>query len=293
MQATVRVPGTCGELVQGQINGSDFLITCPTNLYSYVSIRLNKEKKVDCPPDKWKARKAFEETLKFFKQPDYGGEVQIKSEIPIGKGMASSTADIVGVCLATANALGETISNKEIAKIALSIEPTDGIMFKGITLFDHREGNLIENLGFPPKMKILVIDLGGNVDTIHFNRINFDYVKIANQQEIEKALSLVKRGIQQGDISLIGEGATISALCNQKILFKPELEQIIEISSEMGAVGVNVAHSGTVMGILYRPEFQDFEPLKYKLNEKFKKRFKFYETELISGGGEIVESARW
>ena len=38
--ATVAVPGTCGELVQGVVDGTSFLVTCPVNLYSTVSVEL-------------------------------------------------------------------------------------------------------------------------------------------------------------------------------------------------------------------------------------------------------------
>ena len=30
----VRAPGTCGEFLQGSINGQSFLVTCPINRYS-------------------------------------------------------------------------------------------------------------------------------------------------------------------------------------------------------------------------------------------------------------------
>ena len=31
----VRAPGTCGEFLQGSINGQSFFVTCPINRYSY------------------------------------------------------------------------------------------------------------------------------------------------------------------------------------------------------------------------------------------------------------------
>lgn len=305
---TVRTPGTCGELAQGVIDGNCFHITCPVDLFSYISVE--SAKKTEIPFNKWKTKKAVEKMLKLFRgkinpvrnnpanrdadmiahrtSNGVNLKVQIQSEIPVSKGMASSTADIVGVCLGIANLLERKISDDDISKIALSIEPTDGIMFPGITLFDHREGKIKEYLGSAPKMKILVVDLGIRVDTIEFNKKMFLHRHLSNQKKIKKAFELIKTGIRQNDIRKIGEGATISALCNQKILYKPELEKILDIGLKMGAVGVNVAHSGGVIGILLDYEFSDIESLKTKLQEKFKKRFKFYETELITGGGQIV-----
>ena len=38
--ATVRTPGTCGELVQGTRAGVAFHVTCPIDLYSTVTVQL-------------------------------------------------------------------------------------------------------------------------------------------------------------------------------------------------------------------------------------------------------------
>ncbi|MFN3966957.1 MAG: hypothetical protein ACK4JE_04605 [Endomicrobiia bacterium] len=288
-RSIVKVPGSCGELVQGRINGKDFLVSCPVNLFSYVSVTVDTTGEIKCSQAKWKSKLAMRKTLDFFQLKNFGGEIKINSEIPVGKGMASSTADIVGVCLATSNAIGKSLQEIDIAKIALSIEPTDGTVFKGITLFDHRKGLLYEHLGASPRMKIFAIDLGGYVDTIEFNKNDFTRIHQSNESEIVNALNLVRRGIKEKNISLIGKGATISAKANQKILFKLELEKIIELSYQFEALGVNVAHSGTMVGILLKPEFDKIDILKLKIQETFQRKFQYYELELIGGGGESIE----
>ncbi|WP_162240362.1 hypothetical protein [Nocardia arizonensis] len=47
--------------------------------------------------------------------------------------------------------------------------------------------------------------------------------------------------------------ATASARLNQRFLEKPELETLVEIAAEHGAAGVQVAHSGSVAGVLFDP----------------------------------------
>lgn len=37
----VKVPGTCGELWQGVLDGTHLLITCPVNIYSYIKINID------------------------------------------------------------------------------------------------------------------------------------------------------------------------------------------------------------------------------------------------------------
>ena len=288
-EVTVKVPGTCGELVQGIFDGKLVHITCPIDLYSYVTINVDNGDEIKCPDDKWKSRLAMRKIFELFQFVDLGGEIKIQSEIPVSKGMASSTADIVGVCLGIATILGKKVSKYDIAKIAISIEPSDGIMFEGISLFNHREGKLIENFGESPSIKILIIDLGGYVNTLEFNKNDFTEIHLSTYNEIGNAIELVRKGIKQNDIYSIGKGATISAMCNQKILFKPELNKIIDIAMNIGAVGVNVAHSGTIIGILVNKSFDKLEILRNKIRQKVKRECRFYDAQLVNSGGRIVE----
>ena len=66
-----------------------------------------------------------------------------------------------------------------------------------------------------------------------------------------EAVSLIEEGICLGDPLRIGRGATLSAIANQQLLLNPHLEAALELSSRTGAAGVNVAHSGTVIGMLF------------------------------------------
>lgn len=49
----------------------------------------------------------------------------------------------------------------------------------------------------------------------------------------------------------------LSARTHQRILRKPQLETVIGLAKEVGALGVNVAHSGTVIGLLLDPNQAD------------------------------------
>ncbi|PUU86393.1 MAG: GHMP kinase, partial [Halanaerobium sp.] len=46
-QVILRVPGSCGELLQGSIDDQNFLISCPINLYTEVKAHfIDSEKKI-------------------------------------------------------------------------------------------------------------------------------------------------------------------------------------------------------------------------------------------------------
>lgn len=289
MYVSVKIPGSCGELVQGQIEGINFHITCPVSIFSRVTAYFsNSNRKIKCSPKKKKAAKAAEKTLGYLDGKNVPIGLKFCSQIPVGKGMASSTADIAGSCFAVANLLRKNLTFSQIARIASEIEPTDGIIHKGIVCFDHIRGKLIEKLGYPPPMKILIVDPGGKIDTLVFNRRkDLSILRKVNEKLIKEAYFLVKKGIEEKDPELIGIGATISSVCNQVILYKPELTKIISLSKRYGALGVNVAHSGVVMGILLPPDFSRIDKLEEKIKRECGAHLKFYQAKIIEGGPRI------
>lgn len=201
--------------------------------------------------DRSKALRAVELTLAALGFGPGKGWLKLHRPAPPGKGLGTSTADICATVWATAAALGARLSPAQVAAIALSIEPTDGVMFPGLALFDHRRGRIARLLGPPPPMRVLILDPGGEVDTLEFNRrADLEPGSRCKEDLVRQALGKVLTGIRRGDPHLVGEGATLSALANQAILPKPDLEVIARAVRQLGAYGVAAAHSGTVIGVL-------------------------------------------
>ena len=164
--------------------------------------------------------------------------------------MGSSSADVIGAIAATGLALGQELKPTDIGRLAVKEEPTDGVMFPGIALFDHREGLLMEELGMPPPMEIVALDFGGLIDTVEFNREDRRTSWESLSGITDEALQLVRHGITERDPKLIGKGATLSAQANQHILYKPQLQSVIDFAESIDASGITVGHSGTIIGIL-------------------------------------------
>ena len=278
-------PGTCGELAQGMLNGVLCLVTCPIDIRSTATVELRPgDGIVDAPPDSPKAAQAVRATLEHLGETDADARLSLDSILPRGKGMASSTADVAASIAATAAAAGRHLEPEQVAKIALGVEPSDGVMFPGISVFDHREGRIARPLGEPPPMRVLALDFGGVVDTLEFNSVARDKALKSQESRMSEAVSLIETGLLRGNPLFIGKGATVSAIANQEVSFNPYLDDVLAFSAEVGGFGVNVAHSGTVIGIL----MPDQSSLVTQAAAHARKRFDCLEATLrcrVTGGG--------
>lgn len=256
-EARVLMPGGCGELVQGTLDGVPFLVTCPIDRWSQVAVRLSEDGEWRILADSPKAATAVRAALDYFGCPERGGCLEISSTLPRGKGYASSTADTAGAIYALAYALGRTVTPRTVARLALEVEPSDSVMFPGLALMDHRTGQGFEPLGDAPDLDLVVVDEGGTVDTLAFNRLDRRHLLRALAPQHREALDVLRRGLCDGDPAAIGHAATLSALAHQRILPKALLPEMLVLCREIGALGVCVAHSGTLLGLMLDPTRHD------------------------------------
>ena len=105
--ATVRAPGVCGELVQGMLDGVYYLVTCPIDYFSRVTVELFEDTpRVDAPEDCAKTAAAVAQTLEQLGRSGLAARVTVGNPIPRSKGMGSSSADLSAAIAATGLALG-------------------------------------------------------------------------------------------------------------------------------------------------------------------------------------------
>ena len=285
----MRAPGVCGELVQGMLGDAYFLVTCPIDFFSRVRVELYAgAPEVSGPDNCPKAAAAVRAALAYLGRDELGAVLTINNPIPRSKGMGSSSADVAAAIAATGLALGRELSPNEVAQLALSVEPTDGVMFPGIALFDHREGRIIEELGTPPPTEVIALDFGGSVDTLEFNRVDRRSLWQSLQPETDEALRLVRSGIQDGDPARIGRGATLSAQAGQRVLPKPQLPRVLEFAESVGAAGVNVGHSGTIIGVLVDAMQRRGRSIFRQAREAFPEAEQAHHFRIFAGGMQVV-----
>jgi L-threonine kinase len=290
-EARVLMPGGCGELVQGTLDGVPFLVTCPIDRWSQVAVRLSEDGVWRVPADSPKAAAAIQAALDYFGCPEQGGSVKISSTLPRGKGYASSTADTAGTIYALAHALGRSVTPWIVARLALAVEPSDSVMFPGLALMDHRTGRRSELLGDAPDLALVVADEGGTVDTLAFNRPDRRRVLRALAPQHREALDVLRRALRDGDLEAVGEAATLSAMAHQRILPKVLLPEMLALCREVGALGVCVAHSGTLLGLMLDPAVHDVDGIAGYVRRHLPSTIWASVQRVVGGGPRPVEQA--
>lgn len=244
--------GTCGELLQGVMaeNDVDFLVTLPIRAGS--TAVFEPDPRMDCvhvhPARKTKSRRLAELILRRRGIPG-GGRLHVCCELPEGKGLASSSADLVATARAVADATGHGADPAEIESYLRAIEPSDGVMYPGVVAFYHRQVRLHTQLGAPPPLTIVTADEGGVIDTITFNRTPKPFTA-ADKREYSSLLRILTTALATQDAEAVGYVATRSAIMNSPLHPREHLDTVIAEARCLGALGVVVAHSGTTIGML-------------------------------------------
>lgn len=257
--------GTFGELLQGVLPNSKehFLVTLPIDSCShslFVPDTKSTEIKV-FPSHKKKSLLLAQAILKNF-NIETGGKLLIESELLEGKGLASSSADLVATAKAVLSAINKNIHISDLLQFLKQIEPSDGVMYSNCVAFYHRKVTLLNKLGILPCATIIGIDEGGIVDTIEYNKLGHSF----SDSELNMYATLLEEitsAFQENDLYRIGHIATQSAIMNQKYNPKIYLDHFINISKKHHCAGVVVAHSGTCVGILLDESDKSFLEKKH------------------------------
>jgi L-threonine kinase len=255
--------GSFGEILQGVLpSGQKFLVNLPITLESRATVTLlssayDREKEDRFAVAYMHHPKAHKAVLTLMKRRGYYGHdfaLSIASEIPIGKGLSSSTADMT----AALRAFGQATSNvsfPDIDDVLRQIEPNDGIHYPGTAVYAHADGCLIAQYDYIPPWTIVGVDAGGEVDTVSFNarsRVWPDEAKVW----WEWALSEARDGLEHRDAEALARIATLSTDRWQQTHPKSHYPSVRTLLEETDALGVVNTHSGTYLGLIY-PRGQD------------------------------------
>lgn len=252
-----------GEVVQGIFYSADGapehgLVTLPCSLFrTRARFRpLRSGPLMVEPGDRTRARTAARLTLDALGYTGWGGSIRIDGNVPLQWGCGSSTTDVLTVIRAVADAFGAVLEPAWIARLAVASETASDSLMYGpdrAVLFAQRRGSLLADLGGPlPRVRVLGFNTENDhgVETLALPPIPYSTWEV---EAFRAILGLLRRAVEQGDPALLGRVATASTLINQRHRPKRFMPELLGLYREVGALGIQVAHSGTVAGLLFEP----------------------------------------
>lgn len=289
-RARALCPGSVGEVLQGVIGGREVLVSLTVDRFSEMEVILDAGVS-STPPGLWKSKKALELALEYFRGGHLRERVTLRrrKSLPEGKGFASSTADIAATVGAVAHLLGRKIREEEIARLALSIEPTDGTFFPSWCLFDHLRGEVFLALAVPRHLGVVVVELPGEVPTLLVDREKLRRHFERFSRETEKAFELLERGLEEGDLALVGKAATLSSAIMQEYERSEIFFLLSQALQDIRALGVNRAHTGNAFGVLFDLRLVSLEEARRRVSEVLRgKDVTLWTARAIGGGIRVV-----
>ena len=260
---TGRAHGHHGEILQGAFrSGGEVrrgLVTLPCPSYwSKATVALEGDTAARLsvrPAWKTKARRAVALVLDALGVEGLGGVVRVASNIEPGRGCGSSTSDVTAAIHATLDATGRFLPSAAIARLAVAAEgASDATFWDRPVLFAQRQGLVIEDFGSPlPRLEVLAFATapdGVGIDTLALPAPRY------GEDEIERFEGLraeLRGALARSDARGIAAVATHSARLNQRYLPQPGFDEIAALAPRVGAIGIQVAHSGEVGGMLFEP----------------------------------------
>ncbi|AFJ46577.1 GHMP kinase [Shimwellia blattae] len=283
--AQARCPGSCGELIQGWILGSEKLVSCPVDWFSEVTVCRGAPHAAERPL----MRAMVSQVVQWLGYPaSYASELSIRwhSTLPVARGMASSTADLAATALATARLLDYPACEQQIARWCVALEPTDSTLFRSLTLFDHLQGQQRIPCPGTPVLDVLVLESDQQLTTADYHRRDRRALLLDGAPQLERAWQLLYRACLHNDPRLAGEAAMCSAIASQALLPKPGFNQLRALVEEFDMYGLAVAHSGSVVGLLLDRHRHDVEKIIATLRTREAGRYypRQHLLRMISGG---------
>lgn len=251
-------PASCGEIIQGWILGGEKLVSCPVDWYSEVEITHGSP----LPGERTQMRAMVRQVLAHWQLPvalSHEIRIDCRSTIPVAKGMASSTADIAATAVATARHLGLMLDEATLARLCVTLEPTDSTLFRSLTLFDHIGAQTTQPCEGLPPVDVLLLESPLTLRTADYHQLPRKHILMANAAVLDNAWHNVQRACRENDPARLGEAATHSAIASQQLLPKPCFNELLALVEHCGLYGLNVAHSGSVVGLLLDRHQHDIE----------------------------------
>ncbi|GGX31045.1 GHMP family kinase ATP-binding protein [Streptomyces lomondensis] len=252
--------GTLGELYQGPLRaGPDpdiAVVSFPVERYSRVSFTPGAAPGPHRPPPLGeKSATAARLFLEHYGLRLPPGEWTAHSELRVGVGMASSTADIVATLRCLFQVFSLPYDRGVVVGILAAIERADSVFLDEFALYLSGRHRLVRRLGRDIGFHTAFVTEPGTVDTAAVTPLLLEHYR-RRGDAYERCLTGLLTGFARGDAAAVARAATTSAVLSQEVLPKATFASVLAHRERFGADGVFVAHTGCLTGYLFtrRPD---------------------------------------
>lgn len=247
--------GTLGELLQGPVMRDGELhiglVSLPLKRYSRVRFVGDPDGHTsDDLVAKTRCRRAIELYLDRHGVSLPEGCWSCESELPTGKGMASSTADIVATIRCLDSVFRRRTPLESITAILREIERSDSVFLDHYALYLSGRQEVVHGFGDQPRFEVCYVDEGGCVDTEAMGPALLRHYRArlsAYMQNLDHAIN----AFSASNTRAIAGCATRSAALSQELNPKRCFDALVREQHRFGADGIVVAHTGTLLGYLF------------------------------------------
>ena len=180
---------------------------------------------------------------------DFTGEVHIKSEIPISRGLKSSSAVSNAVVLATTRAVGKDLPDMDIVLTGIeqsiragvtitgAFDDASACYFGGAVVTDNRNFTILQRGTLDPDLEILLHVPDRRISKASIKGLDFSPIR----KEVEKALDLALRGDYLRAMEL-------NSKAYSKVL--DVSEDVAELARKKGALAAGISGTGPATAIV-------------------------------------------
>jgi len=247
--------GTLGELFQGPCRGSSgelgiAVVSLPIKRYSYAHFIKGEGGASSVPADKSKSMEIVRRYLRHHDLEMPVGRWRYASELVQGKGMASSTADLVATIRCLDALFGLDSDAQLIARLMRDVERSDSVFLEDVALYLSDQQELVCRFPGVPSLWACFIDEGPVVDT-HDTRTPLLRHYRREEKAYCRGLERMRGALDACDVCAICECATDSARLSQRVLPKKTFPVLQSHLPQARAAGIVVAHTGSLIGYLF------------------------------------------
>ncbi|MEU3684900.1 hypothetical protein AB0E99_28790 [Streptomyces sp. NPDC030592] len=245
--------GTLGELYQGPLRAGPepdiAVVSFPVDRHSWVHFTPGTGAPNRLPLGE-KAATAARLFLEHFGLTLPPGRWGAHSDLRVGVGMASSTADIVATLRCLFRLFALPYDTDVVLGILTAIERADSVFLDEFALYLSGRHRVIRRLGTDIGFHTAYITEPGTVDTAAVTDMLLDHYRRYGE-EYERCLTDLLKGFASGDPAAVARAATASAALSQSVLPKAAFDSMLAHRERFGADGVFVAHTGCLIGYLF------------------------------------------